>query len=436
MHVLQLSLDVLQLSAKLPRQHIHLLGHPRHQFGDGLIGEDAVLDLLDDEPLHLLRVQVARVARAGAFLEQGAADVVGVAPAFRPLAGVGLAADPAAQEAAQQELAPHPCRPLPLRRPLLERPLHPVEQVPGHDRLPGTLRTHGFGRLIALAGTTPDGGSRIGLVGEQVVEAVPVPAPAPVGDAALVQVAADLLEAGAPQRALEHLAHDRGGDRVDLEGGTLPHAVADLHAPVAEGRPGREEVAARGGLAHAARDLLGKILRIKFIDALDDGFHQLAGRGVVGVLGDGDDADAAPAEHRLEGDGVLPLAREARELPDEDLLEGRVGVAGRVQHLAELGPVGDAAALGLVHVLAGDGVAVLLGVVPQRPQLGGDGEVDVLTVAGDAGVEGGGLGGCKVLHGGVLSGRLGSPVVLQGATGQPEERSTDVRLARTLGRIP
>ncbi len=32
----------------------------------------------------------------------------------------------------------------------------------------------------------------------------------------------------------------------------------------------------------------------------------------------------AAAQHRLEGDGVLALAREARELPDEDLLEGRV----------------------------------------------------------------------------------------------------------------
>ncbi len=231
------------------------------------------------------------------------------------------------------------------------------------------------------------------------MEAVPVPAPAPVGDAPLVQVAADLLEAGAPQRALEYLAHDRGGDRVDLERGTLPHTIADLHAPVAEGRPGREEEASRCGLAHPARDLLGQILRVELVDALDDGFHQLAGRGVVGVLGNGDDSDAAPAQHRLEGDGVLALASEAGELPDEDLFERRVSLAGRVQHLAELGPVGDAAALGLVHVLAGDGVAVLLGVVAQRPQLGGDGEVDVLAVAGDAGVEGGGLEGWLVLHG-------------------------------------
>ena len=64
----------------------------------------------------------------------------------------------------------------------------------------------------------------------------------------------------------------------------------------------------------------------------------------------------------------------------------------RVEHLAELGPVGDAAALRLVDILADHDVAVLLGMVAQGAQLGGDGEVDVLAVAGDAGVEGGGVG--------------------------------------------
>ena len=120
------------------------------------------------------------------------------------------------------------------------------------------------------------------------------------------------------------------------------------------------------------------------------------------MLGDGDDADAAAAEHRLEGDGVLAFAREARELPDEDLLKGSIVGTGGVQHLAELGPVGDAAALGLVDVLAGDEVAVLFGVVAQRPELRRDGEVDVLAVAGDAGVEGGGGGVRAVGHGSVL----------------------------------
>ena len=68
--------------------------------------------------------------------------------------------------------------------------------------------------------------------------------------------------------------------------------------------------------------------------------------------------------------------------------KGGRGLAALVNHLAELGPVGDSAALGLVQVLAGHGVAVALGVVPERTQLGGHGEVHVLAVAGDPGVEG------------------------------------------------
>ena len=157
---------------------------------------------------------------------------------------------------------------------------------------------------------------------------------------------------------------------------------------VAVGGVAGDPEASGRGLPHPPRDLLGKILAVELVHALDDGFEELAGGGVVGLLGDGDDADASPAEHGLEGDGVLPLAGEAGEFPDEDFLEGRLRLAGLVQHPLELGPVGDASALGLVHVLAGDEVAVLLGVVPERPQLGGDGQVHVLAVAGDPGVEG------------------------------------------------
>ncbi|MDE2903299.1 MAG: hypothetical protein OXP73_09730 [Chloroflexota bacterium] len=85
---------------------------------------------------------------------------------------------------------------------------------------------------------------------------------------------------------------------------------------------------------------------------------------------------------------MLALPGEAGELPDQDLLEGRVGPAGGLQHPAELGAVSDAPALGLVHVLAGDDVAVLRGIGAQRPQLGGDGQVHVLAVAGDPRVQG------------------------------------------------
>ena len=68
--------------------------------------------------------------------------------------------------------------------------------------------------------------------------------------------------------------------------------------------------------------------------------------------------------------------------------QGGGGPAGFVDHLAELRAVGDASALGLVDVLAGDEVAVLVGVVPERTHLCGYGQVHVLSVAGHPGVEG------------------------------------------------
>ena len=76
-------------------------------------------------------------------------------------------------------------------------------------------------------------------------------------------------------------------------------------------------------------------------------------------------------QHGFEGDGVLALASEAAELPDKDFLEGGLGLGSLVDHPAELRAVGDAAALGLVDELAGDQVAVLLGVVPERSELRG-----------------------------------------------------------------
>ena len=54
-----------------------------------------------------------------------------------------------------------------------------------------------------------------------------------------------------------------------------------------------------------------------------------------------------------------------------------MGLAALLNHFSELGPVGDAAALGLVHVLLYYGVAVGIGIVFERPQLGRHGQVDV-----------------------------------------------------------
>ena len=249
----------------------------------------------------------------------------------------------------------------------MESLLHQVEGLPRHQRGPGVLHPHRLLCLLVFALHAPNGGAGVGFVGQQVVDDVLLPAPSPVGDAPPVQLLADFLQPVAPAGTLEYLLDDGCGHRVYLQGGPVLHPVADLDAVVAEGRPGGQEVAPGCRFPHSPDNLLSKIFRVKFVHALDDGLHQLAGGGVVGVLGDRDDADALAPKHGLEGHGVLPLAGEARKLPYQYDLERGRRLAALVDHVAELGPVGDAAAFGLVHVLAGHGVAVVLGEVPQSP---------------------------------------------------------------------
>ena len=288
-----------------------------------------------------------------------------------------------------------------LRCARLQQLVRALELVLRDDGGEGVLDAHGRG--LVLGPETPDQGSRVGLVGEHAVHGVPPPAAAPHRrHGVIVENPDDVEDALALAGHTEDATHDSVGGRVEVQLRALLGAVLDVNPAIAIGDVGGDPEAARGRLAHTPQDLLGKILAIKLVDALDDRLHELAGGGVVGVLRDGDDPNPTSAEHRLEGDGMLALASEAGELPDEDLLEGGVVGTGGVQHLAELGPVGDAAALRLIDVFAGDEVAVLLGVVTQRPQLGGDREVDILAVAGDAGVEGGGRGVRTVGHGTAL----------------------------------
>ena len=186
-------------------------------------------------------------------------------------------------------------------------------------------------------------------------------------DALVVEGLGDVHHPVAGLAHVEDALDDAGRVRVGFQGGSLLGSVRHHDPVVAEGGVAGDPEASGCGLPHPPRDLLGQILRVELVHALDDGLHELAGGGVVGVLGDGDDPDALAPEHGLEGDGVLALAGEAGELPDQNLLERSVGLGGCVEHLAELRAVGDAPALGLVHVLADDDVAVLLCMVPERP---------------------------------------------------------------------
>jgi len=91
--------------------------------------------------------------------------------------------------------------------------------------------------------------------------------------------------------------------------------------------------------------------------------------------------------------------------------------------LPELRTVGHTAALGLVQVLAGDDVAVLRGIRAERPQLGGDGQVHVLAVAGAPRIEGHQSVVRFSRHGHVSPFSLISPASRSSVTGRPTSQS-------------
>ncbi|MCY3507106.1 MAG: hypothetical protein OXH41_13185 [Chloroflexi bacterium] len=384
-----LCLERLQLRALLSRYPIHLLVDEPHEVSDVGLGEDVLADLVDDQPLEPLRVQARRLAGSTAPLQEGLADVVGVLAALR-LRGSERPAAPSTLDQAAEQVGAAGTPGVQLRGSLgLQGRRDLLEHLAGDDRGEGVLDT--YGRQPVLGGDAPEQRSRVGLVGEHLVDGRLVPALAGrARDSLGVEGLADVEHAPVLQRQLEDAPDKAVGGGVQCQPRSRPGTVLDLHLAVAVRGAGSDPEPARSGLAESAHHLLRQVLAVELVDALDDRLHELAGGGVVGVLGDGDDADAAAAQHRLEGDGVLALAGEAGELPDEDLAEGGFGAPGGVQHPTELRTVGDAPALCFVDELAHDDVVVLLGVVAKRAELGGDGEVDVLAVAGDAGVKGGG----------------------------------------------
>ena len=296
------------------------------------------------------------------------------------MAGVGLATNPTAQQSTEQELASDPRRLPLLGRPLLEALLDRIERLTRDQRLPRAFRAHRFRLFVAGCGLSPDCRPCVSLVGQDVVEASTLPAFAFVGDAALVEISRNFLQADAAKRLLEDLLDDRTGIWIDHQCRPLLGPILDFDPSVAERRLRAEKEPSRGGFPHSSSNLLGEVLRVELVHALDDRLHQLAGRRVVSVLGDRGNPDAATTQHRFEGDCVLPLACETGELPDQDLLERRIGQSGFIQHLAKLRAVSNSAALSLVDELAHDQVVVPFGVVPERPELGGHREVNILAI--------------------------------------------------------
>ncbi len=387
LHVFKLIIDGLEPLALLTRHAIHLLVHDLHQRPDVAVGQDVGADLADDHLLEPSRVDPRRIAGVLAILHDGLAHVVGEpaalgdVPAERPVARLAL------DQSAEQVGAPNAAGVGHCGRTGAHQPIHAAELGLGDDAGERMLHTHGASLVLSIR--APDQCPHIRLILEHVVDRRLRPELAcGAGDPLAVEGPDDLNHPGPGLRHVEYPLDHAGRALDSFQGGALLRSVLHVHLPVAVGRHRGHPEAARGGLAHPPHDLLRKVLRVELVHALDNRLHQLSCRRVVGVLGDGDDPDALLAQHRLEGNRVLALAREAGELPDQYLPEGRVGLGGLVDHLAEFRPVGDAPALGLVHVLAGDEVPVLLGVVPQCPQLSGHGQVHVLPVAGDPGVQG------------------------------------------------
>ena len=353
LHVLKLLLDGLKPLTLLGGHPVHLLVQQLHQVSDVGLGEDVGPNLIDDELLEALGVEPGGLAGAAAPLEEGVADVVGVLAALGLGCGHGLAAGLAPEQAAEQIGAggapgvdflggPGP------------------QQLPGPLELPladdgGVCVLDAHGRNAVLGGGPPDQSARVGFVEQHVVDSGLEPLLSPGAVHALgVEGLGHVEDAAALEHHVEDAAGHGVGWRVKLQLRALLRPVLDVNLPVAVGGVGGDPEAARCGLPHPPRDLLGKIFAVKFVHALDDGLKKSAGCGVIGLLGDGHDPDASAPQHGLEGDGVLALSGEPRKLPDENLLERSLGLAGLVEHPLELRPVCNAPALGLVHVLAGD----------------------------------------------------------------------------------
>ena len=376
---------------------VHLLVDYLHQGADVAIGEDVRANLAHDHLLEAAGVEPGSLAGILAALHDRLADVVGELPALgvlsaqRPVAGLAL------DESAEQVGACDSPRVGDLGCAGAHQAVDPAEAGLGDDGRKRLLHPHRLCLVLRLG--APDQRARVDLVLEDEVDGVLGPELAcGAGDTLVVE---GLSDGQHPLSGLCHVedALDHGRRvRVEFQCGPLLRPILHHDPVVSVGLPAADPEAARGGLSHPPQDLLGEILAVELVHALDDSLKQLAGGGVVGLLGDGDDSDALAPEQGFEGDCVLALACEAGELPDQNLPERGVGLAGRVDHLAELRPVGDAPAFGLVHVLAGDEVPVLACIVPERPQLCGNGKVHVLPLAGYSGIEGRGRVVGQLVH--------------------------------------
>ena len=323
----QLGLDGLQVLALFPCHSVHLLVQQFHQVADIALGEDVLADVGDDDLLKGPGVEPGRVAGPAALFENRLADVVGVLAALGLGSGEGFAAGLALGQAAEQVGAGGAAGVGDRRRAGFQQSPDPPELLVRDDGGKGVHHPHRF--LSVLGSQTPDQGAGVGFVGEDLVDGGLAPLLAVGGwDALGVEGLEDVQGGLALEGEIEDASYYGVVGRVQFQAGALLGAVLDVEARVSVGGAGVHPEAPGGGLAHSPRHFLRKILAIKFVHGLDDGLHQLAGGGVVGVLGDGDHADALAPEHGLVGHGVFPLAGEATELPDQDMVDSTATESG------------------------------------------------------------------------------------------------------------
>ncbi len=319
-YFVQLFVNGLHLLPLLLDHAVQLFVDQLHQVPDVALGQDVFPYLLNDHPLEPLGVEPGSVAGPLSLLQERMADVVGELAALGLMGGERLATGLAPDYSAEQVGTGSAAGVNPGGSLGFQNGGHPLEVVPGDDGREGVL--HPNWRDVVLGPGSPDQCSGIAFVGEDPVNGGFGPAVSlGAGDTLLVQGFGDVQDAGPEQGHLEDAAHHAVGGRVQLQLGAFLGSVLDRHLPVAVGGVGANPEATGGRLPHPPQNFLGQIFAIELVHTLDDGLHKLAGGRVVGVLGDGSDPDSPLAEHGLEGHGVLPLAGEAREFPDQDFLE-------------------------------------------------------------------------------------------------------------------
>ncbi|HQY96686.1 MAG: hypothetical protein L0H96_00615 [Humibacillus sp.] len=135
-----------------------------------------------------------------------------------------------------------------------------------------------------------------------------------------------------------------------------------------------------GFLVHALGDLAGEVPGVELRDGGHDAVQQHPGRGLVDVLGRGDEHDPGLFEGEVDGHVVGAVAGEP-----VDLVNNAVGdLVGLdvLDHPHQLGPVGLAGGLAGVDELLGDDRVQLAGLAQVRLALSGDREALVPSALG------------------------------------------------------